>query len=122
MAVAPATGASGLQDAVTDADSAYKAGQDALRKNPPDFNAYGQAQTDLADALSRLRALASPPTTPPAASPSPSRSAGPTPRGTAAGSASPGTTPTVAAPGSPPSPAGATASPPQQPRAAPSSG
>ncbi|THJ74339.1 UPF0182 family protein [Candidatus Frankia alpina] len=119
-AAAGRTSVSGLQDAVNDADSAYKAGQDALRKNPPDFNAYGQAQTDLADALSRLRTLASPPTTPPAASPTPrgsatpSGSAAPTPRGTAAGSAPP--TPTTS-----PRAAGSTTAPPQ-PRAAPAPG
>ncbi|EIV95751.1 UPF0182 family protein [Frankia sp. QA3] len=109
-------GTSGLRDAVNDADSAYKAGQDALRKNPPDFTAYGQAQTDLANALGRLRTLASPPTTPPAASPSPGGSAAPTPRGTAAAGSAPPTPTTSQAAAAP------TISPPQQPRAAPAAG
>ncbi|MCK9926102.1 UPF0182 family protein [Frankia sp. Mgl5] len=51
-----------LAGAVAEAERAYQAGQDALGKNPPDFAAYGKAQTDLQAALDRLRQLS--PTTP----------------------------------------------------------
>ncbi len=72
-------GGTALQDAVSDADSAYRAGQAALGKSPPDFTAYGQAQTDLSNALGRLRGLASP-------APTPAPSASASPRASAAGS------------------------------------
>ncbi|MEX5631439.1 UPF0182 family protein [Parafrankia sp. FMc2] len=70
---APSSPSSGdLAGAIADADAAYRAGEKALAKTPPDFGAYGTAQRDLQDALGRLRALAptaAPPTTAPPASP-----------------------------------------------------
>ncbi|MCK9899731.1 hypothetical protein CC117_06770 [Parafrankia colletiae] len=70
---APSSPPSGdLAGAIADADAAYRAGEEALAKTPPDFGAYGTAQKDLQDALGRLRALAptaAPPTTAPPASP-----------------------------------------------------
>ncbi|MCK9924066.1 UPF0182 family protein [Frankia sp. AgPm24] len=69
-----AGGGTALQDAINDADRAYQSGQTALGKNPPDFTAYGQSQSDLAAALARLRTLAPPASTPPV-SPSPSPTA-----------------------------------------------
>jgi hypothetical protein len=54
-----------IKKAIADADSAFKAGQTALNKNPPDFTAYGEAQKDLTSALNDLAKLAS-------ATPSPS--------------------------------------------------
>ncbi len=61
-----------IQQAIADADRAFAAGQDALRKSPPDFAAYGVAQKDLSDALNRLAQLTR---TPPAASAAPAPSA-----------------------------------------------
>ena len=118
---APPPGSSALQDAVRDADSAYQRGQDALRRNPPDFAAYGQSQTDLASALSRLRSLTGPPGTPtPAATrgtgasapPSSTPAATPTPRaGALAASAPPSARPTASPPSGAPPPSSA---PPEQ--------
>ncbi|CAO5182573.1 conserved membrane hypothetical protein [Frankia sp. AiPs1] len=98
-----------LQDAINDADSAYQSGQSALRENPPDFTAYGQSQTKLAAALSRLRALISPPATSAPAGRSPGASATPT---AVAVPAAPAATPrTPSAAPRTPSAAGASAAP-----------
>ncbi|WP_462203117.1 UPF0182 family membrane protein [Frankia sp. CcWB3] len=102
----PPPGQTALQDAVGDADRAYQAGQDALGKSPPDFTAYGKAQSELADALGRLRTLSSPAATPPAATASSGASvaASPVPASPAAKPPAPSPSATVAggdAPGSP---------------------
>ncbi|QFR98004.1 UPF0182 family membrane protein [Streptomyces tsukubensis] len=47
----PATGNETVQDALSDADKAFKSGQDAMKKG--DWEAYGKAQDDLQDALQR---------------------------------------------------------------------
>ncbi|WP_328723661.1 UPF0182 family protein [Streptomyces sp. NBC_00247] len=47
----PATGDAALKEAIADAQEAYDAGQEALRK--PDWTAYAKAQDDLQDALKR---------------------------------------------------------------------
>jgi uncharacterized membrane protein (UPF0182 family) len=44
-----------LAQAVKDADQAFKDGQKALEQSPPDWDAYGQAQKDLEDALKRVK-------------------------------------------------------------------
>ncbi|MBA9007511.1 UPF0182 family membrane protein [Thermomonospora cellulosilytica] len=43
-----------IRQALADAQRYFKAGQDALAKNPPDWAAYGEAQKGLQDALNRL--------------------------------------------------------------------
>ncbi|WP_131745544.1 UPF0182 family protein [Frankia sp. Cppng1_Ct_nod] len=79
-----------IQQAIADADRAFAAGQDALKKDPPDFTAYGAAQKDLAAALNRLADLTG----------APRASVGPTPSASAPASspAAAGASPTVAAP------------------------
>ncbi|MCX5399621.1 UPF0182 family protein [Streptomyces sp. NBC_00102] len=47
----PATGDAALKAAIADAQKAYDASEEALRK--PDWDAYGKAQEDLQDALKR---------------------------------------------------------------------
>ncbi|WP_181957667.1 UPF0182 family membrane protein [Streptomyces paludis] len=47
----PATGGKALQQAISDAQKAYEAGEEALKKQ--DWTAYGKAQKDLQDALQR---------------------------------------------------------------------
>ncbi|MFC9430653.1 UPF0182 family protein [Streptomyces sp. NPDC056987] len=47
----PATGDQALQQAISDAQKAYDAGEEALQKQ--DWTAYGKAQKDLQDALQR---------------------------------------------------------------------
>ncbi|MEE1804441.1 MULTISPECIES: UPF0182 family protein [unclassified Streptomyces] len=47
----PATGDKALQQAIADAQKAYEAGEEALKK--PDWDAYAQAQKDLQSALER---------------------------------------------------------------------
>ncbi|KLL11752.1 MULTISPECIES: UPF0182 family protein [Protofrankia] len=84
-----------IRQAITDADRAFTAGQDALRKDPPDFTAYGNAQKDLADALDRLgRLTAAPPPPSPPAGPEPP----PSPPPAAAPDAAPAAPPTTVAP------------------------
>ncbi len=84
-----------IRQAIADADRAFTAGQDALRKDPPDFTAYGNAQKDLADALDRLgRLTAAPPPPSPPASPEPP----PSPPPAAAPDAAPAAPPTTVAP------------------------
>ncbi|HET7661898.1 MAG TPA: UPF0182 family protein [Oryzihumus sp.] len=87
----PGTGSTGtgsagsstaLAKALADAQRAYAAGQDALKRG--DFAAYGQAQKDLQDAISRAVA-AQPKGGSVTVSPSPSPSATAKPSGTATG-------------------------------------
>jgi uncharacterized membrane protein (UPF0182 family) len=47
----PATGDTDLAKAIADAEDAYKAGEEALKKG--DWDAYGKAQEDLQDAIQR---------------------------------------------------------------------
>ncbi|GDY45355.1 hypothetical protein SANT12839_062370 [Streptomyces antimycoticus] len=42
-----------VKEALKDAQEAYQDGQDALQKQPQDWEAYGRAQDDLRDALNR---------------------------------------------------------------------
>ncbi|GAA1231782.1 hypothetical protein GCM10009657_04090 [Oryzihumus leptocrescens] len=79
-----------LAKALADAQRAYAAGQDALKKG--DFAAYGQAQKDLQDAIARAVAaqpkggsVTVTPSPSPSASASPSPSATANPSGTATG-------------------------------------
>jgi uncharacterized membrane protein (UPF0182 family) len=78
----PAPGATLSPDlvaAIGAAQAATKAGQQALAKNPPDWTAFGAAQSDLAKALASMSALSGPGTPSPtaASSPSPSGTVGP---------------------------------------------
>jgi uncharacterized membrane protein (UPF0182 family) len=50
----PATGDAALQQAIADAQRAFTAGEEALKKG--DWTAYGKAQADLAEALRRAAA------------------------------------------------------------------
>jgi len=93
----PSTGPTGstgsstaLSKALADAQRAYAAGQDALKKG--DFAAYGQAQKDLQDAIARAVAaqpkggsvtVSPSPSASPSSAPSPSATAKPS--GTATG-------------------------------------
>ncbi|MGF7235979.1 MAG: UPF0182 family protein [Frankia sp.] len=67
-----------LKQAIAAADKAFKAGQAALAKNPPDFAAYGEDQKDLTSALNTLAKLASA-TPSPTSTPSPTTKAGRSP-------------------------------------------
>uniref|UniRef100_UPI0013ECEF22 UPF0182 family protein n=1 Tax=Candidatus Protofrankia californiensis TaxID=1839754 RepID=UPI0013ECEF22 len=83
-----------IRQAITDADRAFTAGQEALKKDPPDFTVYGTAQKDLSDALDRLARLTGvAPSSPVSPSPSPSPSSPPQP----APAAPPPSTPAPAA-------------------------
>ncbi|WP_239345830.1 UPF0182 family protein [Frankia sp. Cj3] len=93
-----------IQQAIADADRAFAAGQDALRKSPPDFAAYGAAQKDLSDALNRLAQLTR---TPPAASVAPAPSAQGSPPA-AVPPSSPAVAADSAAPAAPAAPAATT--------------
>jgi uncharacterized membrane protein (UPF0182 family) len=62
-----------MAQAISDADRAFNDGEAALKKSPPDYAAYGQAQGRLRDALAELDKLTGQrPTTPPSPAPSPS--------------------------------------------------
>ncbi len=84
-----------VRQAITDADRAFADGEAALKKNPPDYTAYGQAQGRLRDALARLEKLTA---QPPPASSSPAPSPSPTNPGPSP--TNPGPSPTN--PGPPP--------------------
>ncbi|MFE2442053.1 UPF0182 family protein [Streptomyces sp. NPDC059426] len=49
----PASANPTVKEALKDAQKAYQDGQDALQKQPQDWEAYGRAQDDLRDALNR---------------------------------------------------------------------
>jgi uncharacterized protein len=84
-----ATPSAAVNKQIAAADQAYRNAQAALGKNPPDFAAYGAAQTALGQALNQLAAL-----TTPSASPSPGPKA----------TATPSVSPTTAAPRASPTP------------------
>jgi uncharacterized membrane protein (UPF0182 family) len=76
---APAAGGTSdpaVRQTIADADDAFADGEAALRKSPPDYTAYGEAQGRLRAALRRLDELARKPA--PAASPTPKPTAAPT--------------------------------------------
>ncbi|WP_131784944.1 UPF0182 family membrane protein [Protofrankia symbiont of Coriaria ruscifolia] len=102
-----------IRQAITDADRAFTAGQEALKKDPPDFTAYGTAQKDLSDALDRLARLAgAAPSSPvsPSPSPSPSSPSQPAPAAPPPSTPAPAAAPTsVLLPGAPASTASARA-------------
>ena len=79
-----------LDKALADAQKAYDDGVTALKNN--DFQAYGEAQKRLADAIKRAQSLA----TAAAATPTPSASESPTPTATESAAAL-AATPTAAA-------------------------
>jgi uncharacterized membrane protein (UPF0182 family) len=70
----PATaGNPAVAQAISDAQHAFADGEAALKKSPPDYAAYGQAQGRLRDALAELDKLTGqPPAVPPSPAPSPS--------------------------------------------------
>ncbi|NUR89495.1 MAG: COG1615 family transporter [Nonomuraea sp.] len=79
-----------LTKAISDAQQAYTDAQNALKASPPDWDAYGKAQTRLQDALKSLEALgAAKPTTTatstPTPTPTPSASASATPSASPSG-------------------------------------
>ncbi|WP_041258819.1 UPF0182 family protein [Pseudofrankia inefficax] len=87
-----------LLAAIGAAQAANKAGQQALAKNPPDWSAFGAAQSDLAKALASISALSGSSTPSPSATPAPSAA----PYGTASPSAT-AVPPTTASPTTGPS-------------------
>jgi uncharacterized protein len=92
-----------LNTAIANAKKAYDDAQKALQASPPDWDAYGEAQKRLQDAL---KALETANAQQPAATPAPSPTATSSPTGTA----TPPATPPATAPASPaPSPTGSQA-------------
>ncbi|WP_043630531.1 UPF0182 family membrane protein [Nonomuraea candida] len=83
-----------LNSAIANAKKAYSDAQKALQASPPDWDAYGDAQKRLEEALQALEGTNA---QQPQASPSPSPSASPT----ASPAASPSATPTGSPPASP---------------------
>jgi uncharacterized protein len=82
--VAPGTLTAAVRQAIADAQLAFNAGQDALKKG--DWTAYGVAQTKLQDAINRLNAALTAASKKPPTTPTPSASASaasPTPTPTA---------------------------------------
>ncbi|HXA60202.1 MAG TPA: UPF0182 family protein, partial [Streptosporangiaceae bacterium] len=71
--VAPGTLTTAVRQAIADAQLAFNAGQDALKKG--DWTAYGVAQTKLQDAINRLNAALTAASKKPATTPTPSASA-----------------------------------------------
>ncbi|GAA3130128.1 UPF0182 family protein [Planomonospora alba] len=87
----PAAGTD-LARAISEAQDAYTAAQDALAKNPPDWQAYGDAQEKLRAALDKLKGAA--PAEGPAATPSPTPTGTPSPTPSPATTATPSPSPT----------------------------
>nr|WP_189235417.1 UPF0182 family protein [Planomonospora parontospora] len=91
----PALSEAELAKAIADAQAAYTAAQGALAKNPPDWQAYGEAQKNLQEALEKLKGVANPAASPsPTASPSPSATPAATPSPTSSGTPAPSPSPT----------------------------
>ncbi|MEU8361786.1 UPF0182 family protein [Nonomuraea sp. NPDC048882] len=91
-----------LNSAISNAKKAYSDAQKALQASPPDWDAYGDAQKRLEEALKALEGANTQQETAPSPSASPSASASPTASTTAAPTGSPPATPPPASPSASP--------------------
>lgn len=97
----PEQASAALNSAISNAKKAYADAQKALQASPPDWDAYGDAQKRLEDALTKLEGANANRQQEPAPSASPSASASPTASATASPTGSPPATPPASPSASP---------------------
>ncbi|WP_326635402.1 UPF0182 family protein [Nonomuraea fuscirosea] len=97
----PEQASTALNSAISNAKKAYADAQKALQASPPDWDAYGDAQKRLEEALTQLEGANANRQQEPAPSASPSASASPTASATASPTGSPTGSPPATPPASP---------------------